>query len=608
MAIKRVKRRRPLLSNEDINPNKEEQSASQEQSPPKEKNYRMSEKKYSKSVNPEGVDTHNYLYTHIISNARLLKSSEILKIFIQEVEISEKCSILVSGISIVAKSDGGLFFSALMKHAHGFSRSKSEDLYRSVERLDESLIPKALLLELEHVFEIAKAEERGFLYEEKKNRFIFNANVFSNHFLKRCYVRSTKDGRLFLYNRKGFYEELSEVQLGKLIRIVMHEGRWNSWKSTYEVEIYKALQREASIVEEMDVHRNLLNVENGMLELNKFRLIPHSPEFLSTVQIPIKYDSASTAPKFSSFMDEITDNDGELVSVHQELLGYWLTAETIAEKAVYYYGSGANGKSVFAAVITALVGKKNVCNISLSKFNDSFGLEGMIGKSLNISAENEMGGKALNTENFKAIVSGDSITINIKYRPAITYRPFCRQLFLVNNIPDSTDVTNGYFRKIMIIPFPHTFKKAERNVNLKNELLEELPGILNWALSGLKRLRENDYQFSSSKAINSLQEAYYKEQNPVQDFYDELIIKEEGCRTKQSDFYNMYIQWITAQGIDDKGTKSRSIFWRNFKIILNNENISINRKKVKGIMYFDGLKIRDFEVRLSTLTRDIVNF
>ncbi|MCW8787882.1 MULTISPECIES: DNA primase family protein [Bacillus] len=534
---------------------------------------------------------NDYISNYQISKVRLLESTTTTRARIQSIDIKENLALIVTAVKMVSSEEGAAFFSALMNDVHETTRQVANEMYNNAELVSESLIPLDLLEELKLILMVGKAEERGYLYDEKKNSYTFNANAFAKHFIKRCHVRSTKDGRLFLYNRKGVFEELSEVSLGKVLRTIMHEGRWNSWKSPYEAEVVKVLQREAITVEEMNTNRNYINERNGMLSLTTFTLYPHSPEFLSTVQIPIEYNPNATAPHFMSFMKDITIDDSQLINVHQELVGYWLTVETKAEKAVYYYGGGANGKSVMASIVTALVGEDNVSSVPLSEFSQTFGMENLIGKSLNIAAENEMGGKALKTENFKAIVSGDNITINIKYRPAISYRPYCRLVFLVNNLPDSSDVTEGYFRKIIIVPFPRTFKKEERNVELKNELLKELPGILNWAIQGLKRLRSNNYQFSECKAIKETESAYHDEQNPVREFFHSHVVQVDGSRTKQSDFYNMYSQWLTVQGIDDKGTKSRQVFWRYFKVILDSENIPIVKKKVKGTVYYDGIKL-----------------
>lgn len=551
-----------------------------------------------------------FIFPYPIQKVRLLESSEITRRLMQEIDVKENLSLIVTAINMVALEEKAALFSALMYHVHATSKSDAMEMYNNAETVSQSVVPSALLTELELILKVGRAEERGFFYDEKKNTFAFNANAFAKHFIKRCHIRSTKDGRLFLYNKKGVYEELAEVNLGKIIRKIMHEGLWNSWTSNREKEVVKALQREAISVDEMNTKRNYINLKNGMLNLTSFTLHPHSPEYLSTVQIPIDYDPKAAAPKFLDFMKGITLNDDELIRVHQELMGYWLTVETKAEKAVYYYGRGANGKSVLAAIVTALVGEDNVSSVPLSQFNQQFGLEGIVGKSLNIAAENELSGKMLKTESVKSIVSGDNITINVKYRPPIiNYKPFCRLLFLVNNLPDSADVTNGYFRKLIIIPFKRTFRQEERNVNLKQELLEELPGILNWAIEGLKRLKENNYQFSYSKAIEECQLAYYAEQNPVREFFLEHIVLEEGARTKQSDFHQKYLQWLYLQGIDDKGTKSKQIFWRYFKIVLENENIPIVKKKIKGTIYFDGMKIVGLDnTQHPFLSGDIIQF
>ncbi|WP_313800071.1 phage/plasmid primase, P4 family [Cytobacillus sp.] len=552
---------------------------------------------------------NDYVSNYPISKVKLLESTITTRTKILSIDIKENLSLLVTAVKMVSSEEGAAFFSALMNHVHETTRQVAKEMYNNAELVSESLVPLDLLEELKLILMVGKAEERGYLYDEKKNSYTFNANAFAKHFIKRCHVRSTKDGRLFLYNRKGVFEELSEVSLGKVLRTIMHEGRWNSWKSPYETEVVKVLQREAITVEEMNTNRNYINVRNGMLSLTTFTLHPHSPEFLSTVQIPIEYNPNATAPHFMSFMKAITIDDSQLINVHQELVGYWLTVETKAEKAVYYYGGGANGKSVLASIVTALVGEDNVSSVPLSEFSQTFGMENLIGKSLNIAAENEMGGKALKTENFKAIVSGDNITINIKYRPAINYRPYCRLVFLVNNLPDSSDVTEGYFRKIIIVPFPRTFKKEERNVELKNELLKELPGILNWAIQGLKRLRSNNYQFSECKAIKETESAYHDEQNPVKEFFHSHVVQVDGSRTKQSDFYNMYSQWLTVQGIDDKGTKSRQVFWRYFKIILDSKNIPIVKKKVKGTVYYDGIKLIELgDLHFPIIAGDSIQF
>ncbi|MCA0151354.1 phage/plasmid primase, P4 family [Rossellomorea vietnamensis] len=558
--------------------------------------------KYTKDASP-------YLSPYRVRKIKLLEKSEKTKKLLESVHIKEQLSILVTALDRVAGSESLQCFKALLYGFNKMPQQQSAKLFETAEPIVEQMIPNELLDELQELITISKAVEHGFIYDEKKNSYSFNPNVFVKHFIRRCCVKSTKDGRIFLYHKKGLFEEMSEIELGKVIRSLMHEGLWNSWNSKSEGEVVKALLRESDTVDEMNSMRNHINLKNGMLSLETFELLPHHPSYLSTVQLPINHNSNATAPSFMKFLKGISLNDEELIRVHQEIMGYLLSAETKAEKAFFFYGGGSNGKSVLTSIITKLVGKENMSSIPLSEFSQQFGLEGLINKSVNIAAENEMGGKSLKTENFKAIVSGDIITINIKYRSSISYKPHCKLVFVVNSLPDSMDVTNGFFRKLTIVPFRRKFEKEEQNVNLLQELLIELPGILNWAIEGLRRLRSKNYQFSDCKVISEYQRTYQTEQNPVKEFFLEHIALKGGVRTKQSEFHEKYLQWLNMQGIDDKGTKSKQVFWRNFKIILESEGIPIVKKKVKGTTFFDGMEIVEIDYpSISTLSSQVIQF
>lgn len=551
----------------------------------------------------------HYISPYKVHKVRLLERSERIRKLLEGIHMKEQLSMLVTALYMIARSESLQYFKALLYDFIRMPNYESAKIFESAVQITEAMIPDELLEELQQVINISKAEEHGFIYDEKRNSYSFNANVFSKQFVRRCHVQSTNDGRLFLYHRKGVFVEPSEVELGKVIRTLMHEGRWNSWNSKAEAEVVKVLLREANTVDEMNTMRNFINLKNGMLSLDRFELLPHHPSYLSTVQLPIEYEPKAVAPTFMQFLNEITKDDEELIRVHQEILGYLLSAETKAEKAFFFYGSGGNGKSVLVSIITRLVGEKNVSSIPLAEFGKQFGLEGLINKTVNIAAENEMGGNALKTENFKAIVSGDTITVNIKYYPSISYKPHCKLVFVVNALPDSMDVTHGFFRKLVIVPFPQKFKSNEQDKELTDKLIAELPGILNWAIVGLKRLRENNYQFSHCKAIDECHRTYYVEQNPVREFFLDHIVLKEGARTKRSDFYDKYLQWLNIQGIDDKRTKSRQIFWKYFKIVIDNESIPIVEKKVKGTVFLDGMEIVGLEnIQTPTLNGDFIQF
>ena len=301
------------------------------------------------------------------------------------------------------------------------------------------------------------------------------------------------------------------------------------------------------------------------------------------------------------FINEITRGNDELIKVLQEIIGYCLTGETKAEKAFYFYGGGSNGKSVLAKIIKALVGTENVTRITLEKLGQPFGLQSIIGKTVNIAAENELGSSRVNTENLKSVISGDAMTINIKYQAAVEYTPMCKLIFLVNSLPNTADATHGYFRKVMIVPFNRKFSEEERDVDLFDKLKgNELPGILNWALEGLVRLRENNYKFSECDLIKNVMKEYEEEQNPVLKFIEQAIEYDETEKLSRKEILEAYNKWLIQQSIDDKSSKSNQIFWKLFNIAIENKGIKILQKKIKGYPHLGNIKFKsEFKMVIS---------
>lgn len=227
---------------------------------------------------------------------------------------------------------------------------------------------------------------------------------------------------MFIYNRNGFYQEAEDWIIGKIVMHLMNQIR-PVWCTKYEQAGMDAYKRDLRIIVRCFNQNDKINLRNGVLDISTLKLKPHSPDYYSTIQLPITYNPHEKCPRFEQFIQEITGGDNELGSVIQQMVGYCLCHNTKAEKAFFLYGSGKNGKSVLAKIIELLVGSENVSNVKLSQLNESFGLSSMVNKNVNISAENELTGK-FDTGNFKAIISGDTINVTRKYKSDVS----CAQL------------------------------------------------------------------------------------------------------------------------------------------------------------------------------------
>ena len=418
---------------------------------------------------------------------------------------------------------------------------------------------------IEQLWQTKALADMGIGYDKEEGKLTFNANIFADYILEHQQLL-VHEGTMFYQYQNGVWQPLPEHKLLRSIRDMIQAVKKNlyrSWIGSQAVEMLKIAVPEA---QEMDVQKHLVNLANGMLDTNTFELLPHSPEYLSTVQIPLMYDLNGKCERFEQFVDEIMDSDPERVKVVQEIVGYLLTAETSIHKAFFLYGEGSNGKSLLLEVVTLLIGPENVSNLTLQDLENSFRRSNLIGKTANIATENEISSKGFNSQYFKAIVSGDRIQVEKKYQDSVSYSPICKLVFAVNNLPYSPDKTHGLYRRMLILPFDRRFDGKKADKHLKKKLQKELAGILNWALVGLKRLREQDYEFTPSAVIDEAVSRYKQEQNPMLDYMAEMLDKAgKDDRISKASVMEKYQIWCQRNGLGDVVKMSPQKFWNTFR-------------------------------------------
>lgn len=482
--------------------------------------------------------------------------------------------------------DGKLFSSIREGLLNGITIDESKIKFSDIDvSLDVGLIE-----ELKALINHNRAISLGYYYDEKK-KLRLNTNKCVSYLQKvlECVVENNK---LLILNRKeGIYQELTDDLMGKILRHLMNEAIEDSWKRQYERDILDGLIREVPTIDISNIDDSFIPVNNGVFNLNSEELIPYDDSMFFTRKSPVNFIKEADCPKFLEALREIVCGDERLLMCIQEIFGYTLINNTKGERAFYFIGVGSNGKSFIAEILANMVGVANVSNIPLSRFSEKFGTEGLIDKSVNIANENEIG-NAISTENLKIFVSGDRTSIARKYKGDLNYKSTCKMIFLLNKLPDTLDNTHGYYRKILIVPFNRIFKQEEMDKNLKEKVLEELSGVLNWAIEGAKRLINNDYKFTECEAIEKVTKAYKEEQNPVEVFLKDALIYEEGNSETKKEILDSYKLWIEGQNISSRGTESPQRFWKalsnSAKIVLNKE---LEYKKVQGTLHLKNFRI-----------------
>ncbi|QJQ98913.1 phage/plasmid primase, P4 family [Halomonas sp. PGE1] len=329
-----------------------------------------------------------------------------------------------------------------------------------------------------------------------------------------------------------------------------------------------------------------VNTLNGelVLEVGNWHLVPHDREHYRTTQIPVAYDPEAKAPQFEKFMMDVFNGDPDAKEKREavlEMIGYSLMAHCRHERFIILVGSGANGKSVLLSVLEGLLGSPNVAGVQPSQFDRSFQRAHLFGKLANIVTEIKQG-EMIDDASLKGIVSGEPTTVEHKFKDPFDMRPFSTCWFGTNHMPHTRDFSDALFRRAMVVEFNNTFKPELGNCDpqLKDKLLEELPGILNLALCAYAEALL--FGFTMPSSCQAARDRWRLEADQVAQFVEAECQPEEGGRIPPQRLFNAYKSWADDNGIHKKLTQ-RS-FLDRLKVL------GYESRKSNGVRNVQGLK------------------
>lgn len=338
-----------------------------------------------------------------------------------------------------------------------------------------------------------------------------------------------------------------------------------------------------------DSNPKLICFRNGVLNLSTMKFLKHSAAFMFTTQLGFDYNAKTICPAWEKFINEVlvtTDGkiDQSMVDFVQEAFGYSLTSSTEHEISFWMLGEGANGKSTMLYILDRLAGSAAL-HLSLGMLDkDRYQLADIGGKKIIICTEAPETTVAHST--LKQIISGDSMNVRAIRGHPFVITPVAKIWWAMNNSPRVDDTSEGFWRKMKVIPFNKIFEVGQRDKKLKFKLAEkELPGIFNWALKGLRRL-EQETEFTECDQIDDATLQYREESNLAKEFINECANLTKSGITLSSDLYGAYSTWCKKNGYKPDSQKRVSADFRR---------LGLRRGKEGGKRAWFGVEIGESE-------------
>jgi len=372
----------------------------------------------------------------------------------------------------------------------------------------------------------------------------------SKRFLPLAYVEQIRkaapvicfDGRHYRYGNGVYSPWYSEEVDQTTIDLIGPETQGNHLDA-----VRKFLTSVCFVRPEMVNPRGLLNLKNGILNMESESFDPHSPDILSTVQSQTSFETGAECPLWLKTIKEILP-DPESRQLLSQIVGYSLTPDNSHQKGFIFYGDGANGKSVITDVLEALAGSDNCSALHLSDFKERFRLAELQNRLINFSTEVEAKG-LVDDARIKGIITGDPLTAERKNQQPFVFRPFVKLIISANNLPQTTDKSYGYFRRWIILPFTETFSTQNKDRRRAKRIIEtELSGVLNWAIGGYKNLQDMG-SFIEPRASVEAHDEHHRQVDPTIDFVDEKIrVLNDNSGSPLQEIYQAYRKWMDDNG------------------------------------------------------------
>lgn len=331
---------------------------------------------------------------------------------------------------------------------------------------------------------------------------------------------------------------------------------------------------------------------NGLLHLGSGQLLTPTPRFFNRNAVPFDYAPSGPEPaRWLRFLADVWPGDQEAIDTLQELFGYLLTPDTSQQKIFLIVGPKRSGKGTIARVLTELLGADNVAGPSLASLGGDFGLQPLIGKQAAIVSDARLGGHvdaARVAENLLRISGEDRLDVARKGTTSLSVRLATRFVLLTNELPRIADASGAMASRFVILTMSQSFLGREDH-GLTTRLLEELPGILRWAVAGWHSLRSRGHFVEPKSSAGAVQELADLG-SPISAFVREECLSGPGAEVEVSELFNAWRAWCAKQGIER--TSSAQVFGRDLRAAFPSVSQAQPRTEAGRIRVYRGLRLR----------------
>lgn len=496
------------------------------------------------------------------------------------------------------------------------------------------------LVEVEEEREETEAEADSYEYHATWNPFSDQgaAKFFVKRFGDR--VRISEDGRWWTWDGKVWSDVHAESTIRQWIASLLpvylkmskDQRRGEGERETAQ-RFAKSLgmaNRQSAVMKCLPGHKRLqigiadfdnkpdiLNCQNGIVDLKTGKLGAHNPRALCTKITTVDYIPYNEGSMFEpldapggglglwgDFLLSACGANDQWLEFFHRMVGYSITGQTSEKSLFFAYGVPNSGKSTFSEALIAALGSGYATAADIGLFADIPGAgqanssdykrARLLGVRLVFTSETS-GKQKLSPNIIKDLTGNDTVTARFPAAREFSYKPNYKIWIRGNHAPNLGSVDEALMNRLKILYFSRSFTGEADDKSFREKLTgnpQNLAAVLSWAIRGAVKWYAGGLCEYQSEEISELL-SVYKESSPetvVQQFVDdcsELTTDQRSIRA--SDIHALFMDYRKTKLLPYPG---QNTFYKILKNILTAKGcVSL---KPDNISCYGGIK---FEIQ-----------
>lgn len=410
-------------------------------------------------------------------------------------------------------------------------------------------------------------ETKGFNHNEFGTKLIENYNIIS------------VNGQLFVYEN-GYYQLDEKIIERKMIEMYPNIKQ----RQRAEVLAFIKIQTHMSMTD-IKINPFIINLNNTRYDVKQLKRLDYTPNAIEFDRIPVTFDPNASCDDMDAMLERVFLGDADVIKLFDEMMGYMLIKHTRYRAGFMLYGNGSNGKSTILDMIKKFIGMNNYSAIELGKLTDRFATAELENKLANIG--DDIDDRPIkDTGTLKKLFTGETLMVERKGERPFTLQPYAKMIFSMNNLPRSYDKSDGFYSRLIFIPFNAKFKSTDEDFDphIADKIMtdEAMSHLLNRALAGAQRLMQQG-AFTEPDTVHEAMEKYKQSNSVVLQWVDDDQIDITEISTKTNDeWFALFDAWCVSSAVKSYDRLGKIKFYNEMKHLFNLDVIQKRKEGEQG--------------------------